>query len=465
MVEPRSFLFVTWEGGGNLPAVLGVAGQLSARGHRVRVLGEPCMAAAVAAVGADLLQFTRHFVRTDAGAPLLTDFREKSPLAALANTMRQVMYGPASVVADETAAAIAAERPAVVVVDYLMPGALVAAEVAGVPRAVLWHTPEYLPGPGRPAAGPGFYPRADALGRLRDGLLTALFLRVTAPFTAEFNEARGRFGLPPLRGAKELVGEFHRADLRLIQTSRSFDFPLDPAPRNVRYVGAVLDDPHWVASGVAAAQPDGSPRAQARGQTASPPPAASATEPPLVVAGFSSTFQDQAEPLRRTIEALGRLPVTGLVSTGPALDGAGIGAARTPSNVTVSRVVDHRAAFPRAAAVVTHAGHGTVMRALAAGAPLVCLPMGRDQNDNAAKVAYHGAGLRLPKSASARRIAAAVERVMTDQRFKLAAERLGEEVRRDSAAGHAVTELERLAAPAPAASTALSATPTLARRA
>ena len=42
--------------------------------------------------------------------------------------------------------------------------------------------------------------------------------------------------------------------------------------------------------------------------------------------------------------------------------------------------------FPDAAAVVTHAGHGTIMRALAHGIPLLCLPMGRDQDDNAARV-------------------------------------------------------------------------------
>jgi len=36
--------------------------------------------------------------------------------------------------------------------------------------------------------------------------------------------------------------------------------------------------------------------------------------------------------------------------------------------------------FPLADLVITHAGHGTLMRALSHGLPLVCLPMGRDQN-------------------------------------------------------------------------------------
>ena len=54
----------------------------------------------------------------------------------------------------------------------------------------------------------------------------------------------------------------------------------------------------------------------------------------------------------------------------------------------------------RAALVVTHCGHGTVMRALSHGRPMLCLPMGRDQNDNAARVVARGAGLRLGADAA-----------------------------------------------------------------
>ena len=47
-----------------------------------------------------------------------------------------------------------------------------------------------------------------------------------------------------------------------------------------------------------------------------------------------------------------------------------------------------------ASAVVTHAGHGTVLKSLAAG-PLVCIPMARDQKDNTVRVLRLGAGVRL----------------------------------------------------------------------
>ena len=41
--------------------------------------------------------------------------------------------------------------------------------------------------------------------------------------------------------------------------------------------------------------------------------------------------------------------------------------------------------------VVTHAGHGTVLKTLAAGVPMVCMPMGRDQKDNTVRVLRLGA--------------------------------------------------------------------------
>ncbi len=73
MHPPRSYLFVTFEGGGNVPPVLGVARRLAARGHAVRVLAEPCLRGAVEASGARFIPFTRHFTREDRAQDLIGD--------------------------------------------------------------------------------------------------------------------------------------------------------------------------------------------------------------------------------------------------------------------------------------------------------------------------------------------------------------------------------------------------------
>ena len=110
--------------------------------------------------------------------------------------------------------------------------------------------------------------------------------------------------------------------------------------------------------------------------------------------------------------------------------------------MTVVRAAPHSKVLATAAAVVTHGGHGTVVRALAAGVPMVILPHGRDQADNTVRVTARGAGIKLSRGAKPRRIAAAVQRVLADPDMRLNAEHLGETVRRDAAAGRLVAELE-----------------------
>jgi UDP:flavonoid glycosyltransferase YjiC (YdhE family) len=79
--------------------------------------------------------------------------------------------------------------------------------------------------------------------------------------------------------------------------------------------------------------------------------------------------------------------------------------------------------LPECSAVVTHAGHGSVLKALAAGVPLVCMPLGRDQKDNTIRVLRLGAGVRVAKRAHPARIAAAVRDVLDQPAYANAARR------------------------------------------
>src|SRR5215831_16073142 len=105
-------------------------------------------------------------------------------------------------------------------------------------------------------------------------------------------------------------------------------------------------------------------------------------------------------------------------ATGAAVDPAVVAA---PHNVTVTRWARHADVLPHCSAVITHGGHGTVMKTLIAGVPLIVVPLGRDQPDNAARVLYAGAGIRLRKNASADALRAAIARVIGDPRYRAAA--------------------------------------------
>src|SRR5207245_724736 len=58
--------------------------------------------------------------------------------------------------------------------------------------------------------------------------------------------------------------------------------------------------------------------------------------------------------------------------------------------------ISYAQTMPGCALVVCHAGHGTMTRALASGAPVLAVPHAGDMNENAARLDWAGAGLRLP---------------------------------------------------------------------
>ena len=327
---------------------------------------------------------------------------------------------PAMDVAKETQAILNKEKVDVVVADFMMIGSLIAAEAMGIKRVALFHMPEYLPGPGRPPGGMGLLPLNSRLGRLRDKMLTKVFYRVINQYLPPLNSVRKAFSLPLYQSIDDI---YHQADLRLIQTSKVFDAPISPAPENVRYVGAVLDDPGWT-----------DPEEKFWSENDSRP---------FVVVSLSSTFQNQRSALDRIISALSGMDIRCLVTLGPAMECETF---KVPENIVVLSGVPHSQVFPQADAVITHAGHGTVMRALAHGLPLVCLPMGRDQIDNAALVAHHGAGLKLSAKARSNQIAKAIKRVLDEPDFTTNAQSLQKDILADAKANTAEKQLENLAA-------------------
>jgi UDP:flavonoid glycosyltransferase YjiC (YdhE family) len=106
-------------------------------------------------------------------------------------------------------------------------------------------------------------------------------------------------------------------------------------------------------------------------------------------------------------------------------------------------IAPHGLIIPQAAVVITHCGHGTTLKALAAGVPLVCIPMGRDQNDTAARVVARGAGVRIKPSASTDAIRRAVERVIADLKYHQSALRLRDDIDTEVRASDVAAEIER----------------------
>jgi MGT family glycosyltransferase len=413
----RKFLFVTWEGGGTLPPQLAVARRLIARGHEVCVLAEPPSRGDVEAAGARYAPFVEAPVRASRD-PSDDPFRdwEKNPLSAVKTAIDRKVCGPALAYAHDVLRALEAWPADAVVADGYLFGAMIGAEKAGLPAVAISPDLSHRPMEGRPPMGPGLAPARGPLGRARDAILRFVANRLFAAGLTPVNAARRSLGLEPLA---TLFEQMERMDQHLLLTCRAFDYPTQPPP-NVRYVGAQLDDPIWEG-------------------TWAPPGGAS--DEPLVLVSLGSTFQQQEALYRRIIAAFEGLPMRALVTLGGVLDPAEFSG---PPNVTIVDRAPHVAVLEHAAAMVSHCGHGSVLRSLAAGVPLVCLPIGRDQNENAARVAAHGAGLRLRPGSRPAAIRHAIEAVVEQASFTDAARRLATAIAEDRDRDLAVESLESL---------------------
>jgi UDP:flavonoid glycosyltransferase YjiC (YdhE family) len=82
--------------------------------------------------------------------------------------------------------------------------------------------------------------------------------------------------------------------------------------------------------------------------------------------------------------------------------------------------------MPGCELVVCHAGHGTLVRALASGCRVLAVPHVGDMAENAARVDWSGAGVRLPwPLLSARTLRVAVRRALREKALGARAAQLG----------------------------------------
>jgi MGT family glycosyltransferase len=418
MTTPKRYLFAIIDGGGTVPADMSVIRAMVERGHDVRVMADRVLAPDIETTGAEHVPWDRAPQREnlDPQSVIMKDWDTKTPFQAFARVRDGAMVGPAGLFAADVRDELQRRPADVVVGNFFVFGAQIAAEAEGVPFAFLVSNLLSFRDSGTPPLGPGLKPARGPLGRARDRAINRFMARLFDKRLDQLNEVRRANGLEPIAS---VLQNFEHADRLLLMTSRSFEYESYSPPPNVRIVGPRLDDPAWAGDWT--------------------PPAG---DDPLVLVGMSSTFMDHAELLQRVATALGRLPVRGVLTTGPSIP---LDAIEAPANVTVVERAPHREVLRHASAVVTHAGHGTVIKALAAGVPVVALPLGRDQLDNAARVAHHGAGLRLKPKASPDSIAAAVQRVIDEPSFAASTERLAAAIAAETAADRAVEELETLA--------------------
>ncbi len=124
-----SYLFVTWDGGGNVPPVLRIAAELHRRGHTVRVLGHPQQRDAVQAAGLRFEPYQQ--VRPWSATIPVTNVQWAWKYLRLFTDRAGI---------GELTASLRRESADVAVIDCMMLGAIKAAQDLNLRQVVLTHT-------------------------------------------------------------------------------------------------------------------------------------------------------------------------------------------------------------------------------------------------------------------------------------------------------------------------------------
>jgi MGT family glycosyltransferase len=322
-------------------------------------------------------------------------------------------YEAAVRAARETQPLIDDVDPEVVVADILTIAAGLAAETANRPWATL--VPHVLP-----VSEPGFPPYSIGARLPRTPVGSALW-RALDPIVRsgtergrdELNETRRRLGLAPF---DHVHGGISR-ELALVATFPQLEYPRTSSWPWVRVTGPLMYE-------------------RPADDVELPP-----GDDPLVLVAPSTSQDRKQRMLRAALAGLAHEPVRVLATTN--VRGCPIGDLPVPPNARVVDWLSYTRTMPHCAAVVCHAGHGTVVRALASGVPLVACPAAGDMAENAARVSWAGAGVSLPRRlVTERGVRLAVRRVLDEPQYASRARELANWAERNDGAAIAADVLE-----------------------
>ncbi len=312
-------------------------------------------------------------------------------------------------------------QPDVVVADILTLAPALAAELEGCRRATLIpHVyphgasdfPIYSLGARLPRTGAGRAFWREAQRAIDKGLERG---------RAELNDTRARLGLAPL---DYFHGGISR-ELALVATFPQLEYARE-WPAHVHVVGPLMWEPpardvELPVGGAGGVAPDA----------------------PLVLIAPSTAQDSEHRLLRAALRGLADVPVRVLATYNRRLPPRAL---PVPENARVVDWVSYSRTMPHCDLVVCHAGHGTLVRALSSGCAVVACPAVGDMNENAARLDWAGAGVRVPRRfVTPHVLPLAVERTLSDPAIRARAGELAEWSKTHDAGAVAAQLVEQLA--------------------
>jgi len=372
-------LFLAFSGGGNLPPSLGIARELTARGHEVVFAGEPEMMPRMKSTPFRAIELTQAYAQLD-----------KYP--------NHPQFGPwfcgltSPAVEAQARSIVDSENPDFILVDFMFLAALnlrFSQPSAAMAHMAFYHVADVFRGLTqmcsgiRQQAGFAALPEFDDLLLARDRVIvTSLGAIDPDPSAAPLTQIVCHVG-------PALETEVHARQLKLAYS--------------------------WKASNR------------------------------LVLVSFSTDpLQVSPDLIQRSLDALGQLDVYVVATVGTNVD---IRKLSPPLNAMIVGSADHEQLMAKAALVVTHGGHGTVMRALKYGVPMIVMPgVAPDQAPNGKMVEELGVGRVLAQDAASEAIGALARELLATSRYRASAKEVAKLFSGVDGAVGAADEIEALLA-------------------
>lgn len=373
----RKILLVNHASVGHLSTLLNMAVALKEAGHEVRFMmpgakGLPrlqifAVASAVPdmvkaeGIPVEVMSPTLPFLVAAARLPGKTGYAETSHAMGL-STMGLGHF------AEQILDSIAKNRPDVVVTDFSFLAAAVAADAAGIPYAAVFHSGLPFRGGGVPPFGSGLPigPRSaawDAYEQKEGALLEKMDGRV--------NAVRRRLGLPEM--APGILRRPYSPWLNLVTSVPEIEVPRQNLTAATHFVGPCFGRGKMMAMDF--------PFEELRADRVK------------IYISLGTVFNNKPEIFRKLMRGLDDPGYQLILSAGGAYET--LRAEGVPGNVLLRQRVPQVELLPRVDLVVGHGGNNSTNETLAAGKPLIVLPVGGEQGDNASRVEWLGVGRRL----------------------------------------------------------------------
>jgi zeaxanthin glucosyltransferase len=390
--------FLTLPAAGHINPITALARTMRDRGHEVFFLAFPDCEAPIRTAGLPFHPFAERQFPVGSRREWEARLAKLRGLAGLRFTI-QVLTGWFEAVVNEVPAILLETDAEAIVADELLYGAHFAAGRVGLP---LIHVASALPShyhENVPLSVLGWPYKTGWVARFRNRAAYSVVTRLLDPLRVLVLEHSRRHGLPvdindPNAHLSKLA--------QISQTPAEFDFPNSGLPPWFHHTGPFHDG---------------------RGRAPANFPWDRLTGKPLIYASMGTLQNGFAQVFRTIAQATGDLGCQVVMSTGENLTAEELGP--LGSHCIAVEYAPQLELLPRATLCITHAGLNTALESLAAGVPMVAVPITNDQPGVAARIAHTRTGLVVPfRKLNAARLRHAVRQVLDDNGYYENAQRL-----------------------------------------